>query len=70
MTKERLSGVPDVMNDLKLAVRSLRATPLVSVVAVLSIALGIGANTAIFSIVDSLVLRALPVAEPQLLATL
>src|SRR5437867_13109597 len=53
------------MQDLRLAFRALRATPVVSVVAALSLALGIGANTAIFSIVNSLLLRALPVAEPH-----
>src|SRR5947209_10977725 len=58
------------MGDLTLAVRSLRATPVVSVVAVLSLALGIGANTAIFSLVNSLLLRALPVKDPQRLALL
>src|SRR5947208_1615317 len=52
------------MSDLRLAVRSLRATPIVSIVAVLSLALGIGANTAIFSIVDGLLLRTLPVRDP------
>ena len=51
-------------HDLRLAVRSLRATPIVSGVAILSLALAIGANTAIFSIVNSLLLRALPVADP------
>ena len=56
------------MHDLRLAVRSLRATPVVSAVAILSLALGIGANTAIFSLVDTLVLRALPVRDPQRLA--
>jgi predicted permease len=54
--------------DLRLAFRALRATPIVSVVAMLSLALGIGANTAIFAIVDSLLLRALPVREPERLA--
>src|SRR2546428_345697 len=41
------------MHDIRLAFRSVRATPVVSLVAVLSLALGIGANTAIFSIVIS-----------------
>src|SRR5207237_3781533 len=45
--------------------RALGATPIVTAVAVLSLALGIGANTAIFSLVNSLMLRTLPVAEPQ-----
>src|SRR5689334_21069655 len=53
------------MDDIRAAIRSLRATPLVSLVACLSLALGIGANTAIFSLVDSLLLRSLPVSEPQ-----
>ena len=59
------------MQDLRLARggRS-RATPVVTAVAVLSLALGIGANTAIFSLVDSLILRTLPVAEPQRLVIL
>jgi putative ABC transport system permease protein len=56
------------MHDLRLAARSLSATPVVSVVAVLSLALGIGANTAIFSLIDGLLLRALPVKAPQQLA--
>jgi putative ABC transport system permease protein len=56
------------MSDLTLAIRSLRATPIVTSVAVLSLALGIGANTAIFSLVNSLLLRTLPVVEPQRLA--
>src|SRR5580765_1404934 len=62
----RPSGGP--VHDLKLAFRSLLATPVVSLVAALSLALGIGANTAIFSLVDSLLLRALPVKAPQQLA--
>jgi putative ABC transport system permease protein len=53
------------MQDLRDAFRSLVATPVVSVVAILSLALGIGANTAIFSILDSLILRTLPVKEPH-----
>lgn len=58
------------MQDLRLAIRALRATPIVTAVAVLSLALGIGANTAIFSLANSLLLRSLPVTEPQRLARL
>lgn len=63
--------VDDLWRDLRLAVRSLVATPVVSVVAGLSLALGIGANTAIFSIVNTLILRPLPgVADPERLVTM
>ena len=57
-----------MLNDLRLAFRALRSTPVVSSVAILSLALGIGANTAIFSLVNSLMLRVLPVKEPAQLA--
>ena len=56
------------MSDLRDAFRALRATPIVTAVAVLSLALGIGANTAMFSIMHSLLLRSLPVRDPQQLA--
>jgi putative ABC transport system permease protein len=51
--------------DLRLGTRALRATPVVTTVAVLSLALGIGANTAIFALIDSLILRTLPVKDPS-----
>src|SRR5690242_7049429 len=54
--------------DLRYAVRTLRNTPGFAVVAVLSLALGIGANTAIFQLLDSVRLRSLPVKDPQELA--
>jgi putative ABC transport system permease protein len=52
------------LRDLRFAMRSLKATPTVTAVAVLSLALGIGANAAIFSIINSLLLRMLPVSDP------
>ena len=58
------------MTELRSAFRALRATPLVSLVAILSLALGIGANTAIFSIVDALMLRSLPVEHASRLVVL
>ena len=58
------------MNHIKLAVRTLRKTPFITSVAVVSLALGIGANAAIFSLFDQLLLRALPVQEPEQLVNL
>src|SRR5262245_32983553 len=58
------------MSDIRDAVRALKATPVVTFVAILSLALGIGANTAIFSILDSLMLRSLPVKAPDRLAVI
>ncbi len=58
------------VNDFRDAWRSLRATPLVSFVAIVSLALGIGANAAMFSLVDALVLRGLPVRHADRLAML
>jgi predicted permease len=53
------------MPNLKLAVRTLVRTPFVTAVAILSLALGIGANTAIFSLIQRVLLRPLPVPEPD-----
>jgi predicted permease len=55
------SLVPDVVY----ACRGFRKSPVFTVVAILSLALGIGANTAIFTLVDQLILRLLPVRDPQ-----
>src|SRR5215470_19353328 len=51
--------------DLRFAARSFRKSPVFVAVAVFSLALGIGANTAIFTLVDQLLLRLLPVKDPQ-----
>ena len=59
-----------MLHDLRDAFRALRATPVVTTVAVLSLALGIGANTAIFSLVNALMLRSLPVKDPHELVQL
>src|ERR1017187_2067634 len=59
-----------MMQDLRFSLRTLRRNPLVTGVAVLSLALGIGANTAIFSLLQQVVLRSLPVQDPERLVTL
>ena len=56
--------------DLRFAIRQMRQTPVVSGVALLSLALGIGANVAIFSLVNALMLKALPVHDPEQLVLL
>jgi predicted permease len=60
----------NLWNDLKFAVRTLGRSPVFTGVAVLSVALGIGANTGIFSLLDQVLLRLLPVKEPQQLVLL
>lgn len=58
------------MRHVKLAVRMLLKTPFVTAVAVLSLALGIGANAAIYSLFDQILIRPLPVQEPNRLVNL
>ena len=55
----------NLYDDLRYAVRSLRKAPLFTLVAVLSMGLGIAANTSVFTLVDQVILRTLPVDRPQ-----
>ncbi len=54
-----------LLQDLRYAIRQLQRSPGFAAVAILSLALGIGANTAIFSLISSLILKSLPVRSPQ-----
>ena len=54
-----------MLNDLKFALRQLRKSPGFALAVAVTLALGIGVNTAVFSMVDGFMLRRLPYAEPQ-----
>src|SRR6516162_9298042 len=59
-----------LMNDLRLAVRQLSNSKAFTITAIVVLALGIGANTAIFTLVHAVMLKSLPVADPQRLIRL
>ena len=62
----RFSGIwHSILSDIRYASRTLRQSPALVAVAVLSIALGVGANTAVFTLVDQVLLRQLPVTRPH-----
>ena len=60
----------NLLPDLRFSLRAIRRSPLFASVAILSLALGIGANTAIFTLMDQLMLRALPIKDPDQLVML
>ena len=63
-------AVDQLRQDIRIAVRGLRRNPVFTLVAIATLALGIGANTALFSIFNGLILRPLPVRDPGRLALL
>ena len=60
-----LTLLENLVRDIRYGVRMLRKTPGFTVIAVLSLAIGIGANTAVFSLLDTVLLRMLPVRSPE-----
>jgi predicted permease len=67
---DRISGLENLVRDLLYSLRTLARTPGFTAVAILTLALGIGANTAIFTLLDQVLLRLLPVKNPQQLVLL
>src|SRR5947209_12942847 len=57
--------VESIVRDVRFGIRSLKSRPAFTLTVVATLALGIGANTAIFTLVDALLLRPLPVAHPE-----
>src|SRR5215510_15948827 len=69
-TNEGTNMIADIWQDLRFGARMLLKTPGFTAMAMLTLALGIGANTAVFSIINAVVFRPRPVAEPERLVGL
>jgi putative ABC transport system permease protein len=65
----RWQPIEEIFADLRFAVRQLRKTPAFTLAGVLTLALGIGANTAVFSVVNAVILRPLPFPDPDRLVS-